>query len=164
MRTTVVAAILMTLGIVSTGIAFIDDPEAGSLQGAPRNLRITIEDLGPDAAGSGLTAERLQATVIAQLTGAGFRVDEAAPTTVHIGVGLSPVRGAGLVAYSVCYSFDQPVRLERDNGVRLTAPTWLVVHTGTAFSAKLSDSVLLAIQGLGERFVNSFDAVNPPGG
>lgn len=164
MRTTVVAAILLTLGVVSAGSAVMEDPDAGSLQGAPRSLRITADDLGPDAAGSGLTAELLQTTVAAQLAGAGFRVDAEAPTAVHVGVGLSPVRGAGLVAYSVCYSFDQPVLLERDNGVRLTAPTWLVVHTGTAFSAKLSDSVLLAIQGLGERFVNSFDAVNPPGG
>ncbi len=164
MRTTVVAAILLTLGIVSAGSAFMEDPDAGSLQGAPRSLRVTVEDLGPDAARSNLTAERLQTTIAAQLTAAGFRVDAASPAAIHVNVGLSPVRGAGLVAYSVRYSYDQPVRLERDDGVRLTAPTWLVVHTGTAFSAKLSDSVLLAIQSLGDRFVNSFDAVNPPGG
>ena len=164
MRTTVVLALLLTLTGVTAGRAFVDEPDAVSLQGAPRSLHIVAEDLGPDAASSGLTAARLQAAMAAQLTGAGFRVDAAAPAALHVNVDLSPVRGAGLVAYSVRYSYDQPVRLERDDGVRLTAPTWLVVHTGTAFSAKLSESVLLAIQSLGDRFVNSFDAVNPPGG
>ena len=74
------------------------------------------------------------------------------------------MRGAGLVAYSLRYSYDQPAVLERDSGVKVSAPTWLVVHTGTAFSAKLTDSVVRAVEGLSQRFANSFNAVNPPGG
>lgn len=164
MRTAVAAAILLLLGFVHPAHAFVDDPDAAPLQGASRSLRVVIADLGPDAARSGLTPERLTGAVVKQLTAAGFRVEDAAPAAIHVGIGLSPVRGAGLVAYSVRYSFDQPAVLARDERLKVSAPTWLVIHTGTAFSAKLADSVLGAVGNLGERFHNSFDAVNPPGG
>ena len=42
----------------------------------------------------------------------------------------------------------------------MAAPTWLAVHTGTAFSARRGKAVLGAVEQLGSRFWNSVDAVS----
>ena len=162
-----ILVIVLALGLVATtarfGHAFLDDPDAATLRGAPRVVRIEVSDLGPDAAKAGLTPEALAAAAREPLAAAGFGVDPDAAAAVTVTVGVSAVRGAGLYAYSIQYAYNQPVRLQRDSEQVFSAPTWLLVHTGSAFSAKFSETAVGSVRQLSERLVNNFNAVNPPG-
>ncbi len=120
-----------------------------------------------DDAPQGLSRDRIQKDIEAQLRRAGIKVLNSGEFPVgdpylRVRVATTPER-AGLVAYSAALEFAQVVFLRRDPTVTFNrAPTWKAPdRIGLVPPAKLAESIQHDLTGQVDQFIAAYYFVNP---
>jgi hypothetical protein len=134
-----------------------------SLRGV-KAFEVVVADI-PKNAPPGLRRDDLQTDVELRCRQAGIKLENSA-VYLYVNVNLQELfyadgRSEGVYAVSIAVEFSQPVLLERDPAIHVTATTWSAASVGTVDSRDLRTFCRESVRNKVDRFLNAFLAQNP---
>ena len=162
MRTPVQQYILLTLSLLAPS-TFAQDTHIESLRGL-KGVRVTVEDLYPEAEGAGLTRSQLQTDAELKLRLAAIPIlDSHGEPTLYINVNAIALQRSPNFAFSVDVDLFQNVILLRDLNILVAgAATWHSENLiGVVTRSQFVEVVRNGTRDLVDDFINAYLTANP---
>ena len=148
------------------GVSSAQTPGGKTLSGIT-GVAVSGEEVSSEAVQDGLNKSALVTDTIQFLKSSGVNVltDQelnSAPGRPTLVISVNTLKHAGGVySYTVSLSLDQIVTLERNPGIRGSAPTWFVLATGACLPEELNADVGAYVRELAQQFVTDYKLANP---